>query len=198
MGAGLAGGFAGGVVFGVLMQVTGMIPAVAQLVDQESIVVGWTVHMGIAMFIGTTYALLFGLPALAPSISMVLGTFYGLVWWVFGGLTLMPLRLGMGLFVLDTAAWQSLAGHAAYGFVLGVVFSVAAVLLIREPEPEPEPEPAPPPAPAQPARLSLLSEVPPPVSAPPAAPPSRAGLTPLPRQARELRQHRRVDGPWQL
>jgi hypothetical protein len=196
MGAGLAGGFAGGVVFGVLMQVTGMISAVAQLVDQESIVVGWTVHMSIALFVGITYALMFGLPALAPSISLVLGTFYGLVWWVFGGLTLMPLRLGMGLFVLDTAAWQSLAGHAAYGLALGVVYAVAAQLLIREPEPGPEP--AGPPAPAQPARLPLLPEVPRPVSAPPAATPPRSGLTPLPRQARQLRQHRRVDDPWQL
>lgn len=193
MGAGLAGGFAGGVGFGILMQVTGIISAVAGLVDQESIVVGWTVHMSIAMFVGVTYAVLFGLPALAPSISMVLGTFYGLVWWVLGGLTLMPLRLGMGLFVLDTTAWQSLAGHVVYGFLLGVVFAVAAQLLT----PEPTPAPVGPPAPvAEPAPSALFPAVPRPVSPPPATAGPRAGLTPLPRQARELRQQRRVDDPW--
>jgi hypothetical protein len=41
------------------------------------------------------------------------------------GLALMRLRLGMGLFVLDTTAWQSLAGHLLYGFVLGVVYPLA-------------------------------------------------------------------------
>lgn len=41
-----------------------------------------------------------------------------------GGLTLMPLQLGLGLFVLDTAAWQSLAGHLAYGLPLGVIYAL--------------------------------------------------------------------------
>lgn len=117
--AGVAGGLAGGVVFGVLMQVTGVIPDVAALVGRDSILVGWAVHMSIAAFVGTTYALLFGWFAVVLSISTLMGAFYGLVWWVLGGLTLMPLRLGMGLFVLDSAAWQSLVGHVAYGLVLG-------------------------------------------------------------------------------
>lgn len=185
--AGVAGGLAGGVVFGILMQLTGIISAVAQLVDQESIVVGWAVHMSISVFVGITYALLFGMPALAGSISSVLGVFYGMVWWVLGGLTLMPLRLGMGLFVLDTTAWQSLAGHVAYGLVLGVGFAVAAQLLSREPAPAPAPPPV---EAADPAPLAL--------PAAPAAFRPRAGLTPLPRHARTLRQHRRVDRPWQL
>jgi hypothetical protein len=129
VGAGVVGGLAGGVVFGILMQVTGVIPMVAQLIGHESILVGWGVHMAIAAFVGTTYALFFGWFAVVLSISTLMGAFYGLVWWVFGGLTLMPLRLGMGLFVFDTAAWQSLAGHFAYGLVLGVAYPVVAHVL---------------------------------------------------------------------
>jgi hypothetical protein len=40
-----------------------------------------------------------------------------------GGLTLMPLRLGTGLFVLNADAWKSLAGHLAFGFVLGTSYA---------------------------------------------------------------------------
>jgi hypothetical protein len=129
VGAGMSGGLAGGVVFGTLMQVTGVIPMVAQLVGRDSMLVGWAVHMAIAAFVGATYALLFGWFAVVMSISTLTGAFYGLVWWVLGGLTLMPLRLGMGLFVFDSAAWQSLLGHIAYGLVLGAAYAVLVHLL---------------------------------------------------------------------
>lgn len=128
VGAGVAGGLAGGVVFGILMQVTGVIPMVAQLIGYDSMLVGWAVHMAIAAVVGVTYALLFGWFAVVMSISTLMGTFYGLVWWVLGGLTLMPLRLGMGLFVFDSAAWQSLVGHVAYGLVLGAAYPLLADL----------------------------------------------------------------------
>jgi hypothetical protein len=213
--SGVAGGLAGGVVFGVLMQMTGVIPLVAQLVGRESPVVGWAVHMSIAVFVGVTYALIFGLFAVTASISGVLGIIYGLVWWVLGGLTLMPLRLGMGLFVFNIAAWQSLAGHLAYGLALGVVYAVVAGALIRaryrrarrplaaEP-PAPRALPSAPISPANPEPL-FLAPPPPAPAPPPPPPPSRrtfspdpippsaplgAGLTPLSPQARALRQRR--------
>jgi hypothetical protein len=186
--AGVIGGLAGGVAFGGLMQLTGTLPMVAQLVDRESVLVGWSVHLGIAVLVGVTYALIFGLPALAPSISSVLGVFYGLVWWILGALTLLPMRLGLGLFVLDTAAWQSLAGHAVYGLVLGVVFAVAGQLLSREPAPERQP----------PAVTGPAPDPHPPAAAGPAPDPrlsARTGLTPLPRHARALRQRRPAPEP---
>jgi hypothetical protein len=127
--AGVAGGLAGGVVFGILMQVTGVIPYVALLIGRESLLAGWAVHMSIAAFVGITYALLFGWFAVVLSISTLMGAFYGVVWWVLGGLTLMPLRLGMGLFVFDAAAWQSLVGHIAYGLTLGAAYALAAHML---------------------------------------------------------------------
>jgi hypothetical protein len=56
----------------------------------------------------------------------LIGLAYGLVWWVVGGLLVMPARLGMEVFVFDTTAWRSLAGHLAYGLVLGVVYAALA------------------------------------------------------------------------
>jgi hypothetical protein len=131
IGAGGAGGVVGGAVFGILMQLTGALPVVANLVDKESVAAGWAVHMGIAVATGLGYALLFGFFAEGLAISAILGVFYGIIWWVLGGLTLMPLRLGLGLFVFDAAAWQSLAGHVAYGLALGLVYAVVCHLLAR-------------------------------------------------------------------
>ncbi|WP_319460330.1 hypothetical protein [Micromonospora sp. RTP1Z1] len=124
VGAGVIGGLAGGVVFGVMMQALGMLPMVARLVDGESVLVGWGVHLAISAFVGTTYALIFGALAEVLVASAVLGVLYGAFWWVLGGLTLMPLRLGLGMFVLNSAAWQSLAGHLAYGLVLGLAYAL--------------------------------------------------------------------------
>jgi hypothetical protein len=187
--AGAAGGLAGGAVFGVLMQVTDTIPVVASLVDQESVAVGWAVHMSIAVFVGLTYTIIFGLFSDGLLISMVLSSFYGIIWWVLGGLTLMPLRLGLGLFVFDTTAWQSLAGHIAYGLVLGAAFTVTVQLLTRggdraRPEP-PAFQPPPPP----PAVAAVFPDFERPYLPP--APHPRSGVAPLPPAARALRQRER-------
>lgn len=120
---GIAGGLAGGVVFGLLMQMMGMIPMVAQLVGSSSPAVGWIVHLAISSFIGATFALLFAELARTLLSSALYGMGYGALWWVVGALILMPARLGMPVFELNTTAWQSLMGHLIYGLVLGVVFN---------------------------------------------------------------------------
>lgn len=174
MAAGVAGGLAGGVVFGVVMQLGGTLPMVAQLVGRESLLVGWTVHMSIAAFVGLTFALIFGFFAVGPPVSTLLGAFYGLIWWVLGGLTLMPLRLGLGLFVFDSTAWESLLGHLAYGCVLGVLYvAVGHLLLGVSARRRGGTVPAlPPPDPGAPAAAApAAGQV-----AAPAAPPPPAGL----------------------
>jgi hypothetical protein len=197
--AGAAGGLVGGVLFGILMQLTDTIQVVAGLVDQESVAVGWAVHMSIAVLVGVTYTLLFGLFSEGLLISTVLGSFYGIIWWVLGGLTLLPLRLGLGLFTFDTTAWQSLAGHIAYGLALGVVYAVMAHLLVgrgQRAQPEPPPLPVFPesvfPEPAYRPDTGAV-QVPPgfPPAFPPPAPGPRSGVAPLPPAARALRQRGR-------
>lgn len=117
--AGVVGGLVGGVAFGVLMHSVGMIEMVAMLNGSEAIAVGWLVHLANSAFIGALCAVLLGNYAknLVPAIGVGIG--YGLAWWVVGGLLLMPARLGMEVFVLNTAAWQSLMGHVYYGVLRG-------------------------------------------------------------------------------
>lgn len=122
IGSGVVAGLAGGVVFGIMMHLSGALLMVARLVDGQSVLIGWAVHMAISAFVGTTFALIVHPVPRILAVSVLLGGGYGWLWWVLGGLTLMPLRLGMGLFVFNADAWRSLAGHLAYGLVLGAVF----------------------------------------------------------------------------
>jgi uncharacterized membrane protein YagU involved in acid resistance len=125
---GIIGGLAGGVVFGLLMQFAGMMGMVAQLVGSQSVVVGWLVHLFNSALFGAIFALLFAKWAGGVGRAAVLGLLYGVLWWVLGALLIMPVWLGMTemVFKLGPDAWKSLAGHLAYGLVLGVVFALSA------------------------------------------------------------------------
>ena len=129
--AGVVGGLAGGVVFGVLMQVMGMIGMVAMLVGSEAVGIGWLVHLVISAGIGASFGVLLGALATAMARSTGLGLGYGVVWWVLGGLLIMPAWLGMGVFMFNTMAWMSLLGHLIYGLLLGVVYALVAPRLSR-------------------------------------------------------------------
>lgn len=123
---GALGGLAGGIVFGMLMQLMGIIPMVAQLVGSSSAAVGWLVHLAISAFAGAVFGLLVGSRVHHVWTAVALGVGYGVVWWVGGALLMMPARLGMDVFVLNTAAWQSLMGHLLFGAVLGLVYGAWA------------------------------------------------------------------------
>jgi hypothetical protein len=133
VGVGVVGGLLGGVVFGILMQTTGMIPMVAMLVGSRSVAVGWLVHLAISAFIGASFAVLFGRLATSTGRAVVLGLGYGVVWWVVGGLLIMPAKLGMTgmIFHVGKTQWQSLIGHLLYGLLLGLVFGLLAPRLAR-------------------------------------------------------------------
>lgn len=126
--AGALGGLLGGLVFGIMMQMMDMLPMVAMMVGSESIVVGWGVHLVISVALGIGFGVVSvrGLDSWGAGIGM--GVSYGAVWWVLGALLLMPLRMSMPVFVINTMAWQSLMGHLIFGAVLGAV----AVAVVRK------------------------------------------------------------------
>ncbi|MQA05029.1 MAG: hypothetical protein GEV07_20675 [Streptosporangiales bacterium] len=130
--AGIVGGLAGGVVFGVLMQMMGMIPMVAMLVGTEAVAVGWLVHLAISAFIGATFALFFAPIANRVVAALFLGMGYGVVWWIIGGLLIMPARLGMPVFQFGTTAWMSLMGHLVFGLLLGLGYALVQPRLKRD------------------------------------------------------------------
>jgi uncharacterized membrane protein YagU involved in acid resistance len=127
-GLGALGGLAGGVVFGMMMGMMGMLPMVGMLVRQESAGIGFVVHLLISAFIGAVYGLVAGRYTLSWGASLVGGLVNGVVWWVLGALTLMPLMLGMNemVFVIGQPQWMSLVGHILYGLVTALVFTALA------------------------------------------------------------------------
>lgn len=117
---GAAAGLAGGIVFGVLMAMTGMLPMVAMLVGGSGAGVGTVVHLAISGILGAGFGLVApfdGFWSLAGA-----GLAYGAVWWVLGGLLLMPLGLGMPVLQFGATAIQSLLGHLVYGIVTAAAF----------------------------------------------------------------------------
>lgn len=125
---GLLGGLAGGMVFGIMMGMMGMLPMIGKMVGQPSAVVGFFVHMINSAIIGAAFAFLFGKAATHLKSGLGYGFLYGIIWWILGPLTLMPLFMGMGLGVNwnITAAvnmMPSLMGHVIYGLILGFVFT---------------------------------------------------------------------------
>jgi len=125
-------GLIGGSVFGVQMTVGGMLPMVADMIGSSSIIVGFALHMLISFTIGVTYALVAeASPNFLPTWpkAVVLGTVWGIVWWVLGALILMPLILGMNEMVLEVGEMQemSLVGHVMFGIVAASLY-----VLIRD------------------------------------------------------------------
>ena len=134
--AGALAGLLAGVVFGVMMQMMSaptpdggrmpMMAMVAMVVRSKSLVVGWLYHLFNSAVIGALFGALLGGRAQGYGSGAGWGALWGVVWWVLGALILMPARLGMDLFALNSAAWRSLIGHVIYGLLLGAVYAVVA------------------------------------------------------------------------
>lgn len=117
---GAVAGIGGGLMFGILMAVMGMLPMVAMLVGSNSAVVGAVVHLAISAVLGAGFGLVVPLVQFWPLLGA--GLLYGVIWWVLGGLLLMPAGLGMPVFQMGANATQSLIGHLVYGIITALIF----------------------------------------------------------------------------
>jgi len=123
--SGAIGGVVGGVVFGMLMAMMGMMPMIAKMVGNDSVAVGWMVHLIISAFTGAVFALAFGEKITSYGSGLGYGLLYGVIWWVLGALILMPVILGMGVqfaHMFEKMPMSSLMGHAIWGLILGAVY----------------------------------------------------------------------------
>ena len=118
---GAMGGLVAGMVFGMMMNMLNMIGSIAMLVGSKSNAVGWAVHLLISMAIGIAFSVLLEKRLKNYSAGIGYGMAYGIFWWVLGGQILMPAKLHMPIFQLNTMAWQSLMGHVVFGVVLGAL-----------------------------------------------------------------------------
>lgn len=133
--AGIIAGLIGGLVFGMMMQIMktpdGKMPLmgmVAMVVGSKSLVVGWLYHLVNSAVIGALFGWLLGGRVRGYGSGLGWGALYGLVWWVLGGLILMPVLIGMPVLAPLTMAGMmpvaigSLIGHLIYGLLLGAAF----------------------------------------------------------------------------
>ena len=136
--AGAVAGIIGGIVFGLLMQMMSaptpdggtmsMMKMVAMVVQSESLLVGWLYHLFNSAVIGALFGLTFGARATTNLSGAGLGAAWGVIWWVLGGLILMPIFLGMPAFAslrmppMRPVAMGSLIGHLIYGIITGIAY----------------------------------------------------------------------------
>jgi uncharacterized membrane protein YagU involved in acid resistance len=115
----------GGVLFSLIMAATGALSRLAGLVGSSSPVVGFLIHLCISLPIGVSYGLLFQRESPTVGAGVIWGMLYGMVWWFFGSLTLIPILLG-GTFSWTTAtasaALPELIGYLLYGATTALVF----------------------------------------------------------------------------
>jgi hypothetical protein len=143
IGASILSGLIAGAVFGMMMQMMmaptpdgGQMPMIAmigQIVGSPTIAAGWLYHLFNSAIIGALFGWLIGPRVHSFGSGLGWGSAYGFAWWILGGLTLMPVLLGMPPLApltmppMRAVAIGSLIGHLIYGLVLGGVF----VWLIR-------------------------------------------------------------------
>jgi hypothetical protein len=136
--ASIVAGVLAGLVFGLMMhmmtaptpdgQRMPVIAMVGQIVGSPSVVVGWLYHLFNSAVIGGIFGWLLGTRIYGYGSGLGWGAAYGFVWWILGGLVLMPVMLGMPAFAplmmpeMQMVAAGSLLGHLIYGLILGGLF----------------------------------------------------------------------------
>jgi hypothetical protein len=137
--AGVIAGMIAGIPMGIAMQMMlvptpqggpmPMMAMVAKVLRSDSLTVGWVYHLFNSAVIGAFFGGWFGRRVGGLGSGLLWGTLHGLIWWVLGGLTFMPLLLGMNAFspILEpmrrAAGMGSLAVHLLYGLILGGIYA---------------------------------------------------------------------------
>jgi hypothetical protein len=139
IGASVVAGLIGGVLFGMMMHMMmaptpdgGQMPVMAmigQIVGSPTVGVGWVYHLFNSAVIGAIFGVLLGDRVHGFASALGWGAAYGFVWWIVGGLVLMPVLLGMPAFApltmppMRMVAMGSLVGHLIFGLILGGTFA---------------------------------------------------------------------------
>src|SRR5206468_3302266 len=94
--------------FGIMMQMMSaptpegmrmpMMAMVAKVVRSDSMIVGWAYHLFNSALIGLFFGLFLGRFVHGTGSGLCWGMVYGAIWWVLGGLILMPMLMGMPAF----------------------------------------------------------------------------------------------------
>ena len=104
---------------------------------------GWPVHLPVSGVLGLLFGLWFGVRVRTAGSALMWGQAYGMLWWLLGPLTLVPLVAGRGLQWTVPAIQQSfphlLALMVGFGAVLGLAMYGLGRLLPFIPAADPPP-----------------------------------------------------------
>lgn len=120
--AGIIGGWA----FGKWMTQVNFYPLIAGLVGSDSLMLGVTLHFIFAFIIGASFGVLFQRDVRGYGSSMGWGAGYGLLWWFWGPLTILPIWQGHRpdwSSAHGSALFGSLVGHIIYGLIVGLIYA---------------------------------------------------------------------------
>lgn len=124
---GAAAGTAGGLAFALAMlNIGGMLPTIAGVAGSDATGIGLVVHAVASVLIGIFFALLTSRRAAGPGELIFWGMAYGVMWWLLGALTLLPLLSGAPVawtLAAVQAAYPALLGHLLFGAVAGAVLA---------------------------------------------------------------------------
>ncbi|MGW0821047.1 hypothetical protein [Streptomyces sp. NPDC002845] len=135
---GAAAGLVGGIGMGIWMSVskpmmdTAMIKMVAGLLGSDSAFAGWLIHLAVALSAGLAFGALLGHWAQEMMPGVALGLVYGVVWWAFGALWIMPANMGMPVFEWNAVTRSSLGAHLVFGLLLGPAYSCIAKVMGKQ------------------------------------------------------------------
>jgi len=120
---GALAGLIGGLLFGLAMRELGMLTSVASLINEENVVIGFAIHILIAVLLGVIFGWFIWFQRSGAGETLYWGLAYGSFWWFIGPLTLMPFFLTGNLnWTYEAAQTQlpSLFGHLLYGIGVGL------------------------------------------------------------------------------
>jgi uncharacterized membrane protein YagU involved in acid resistance len=135
---GIEAGLLAGIIFGIMMTVMSvptpdggeapMMRLVAMVVNSTNLTMGWFYHLFNSALIGALFGAFYDDKTYNYKQATGQGALYGFIWWVIGGLILMPLFMGKPIFgpllneMMRPMALASFMGHLIYGVVLGAVY----------------------------------------------------------------------------
>ena len=113
--AGLIGGFA----VGGLFLTAGILPGLEGVIQSESIFIGIVIHFIVSSALGIAFAFLVLYQSADAGETLFWGMIFGIFWWFFGPMTMVPLLFEGHI------AWNAGAAQEGFGDFLGHVAVVA-------------------------------------------------------------------------
>ena len=122
---GALAGLFGAVLLGVMLNAQDQLLAFSAMMTSDSLVVAWLVTLSVGLVAGVGFAILYPRPTEGAGAGLIRGTVYGLLWWVVGALSLVPVFSGVGLtWTLDEVrgVFATLPGYLLFGATLALFY----------------------------------------------------------------------------